>query len=106
VDEAAAGMNLARMRMKTANELETKRLEAANRHIVAIEERIEMQRSRVARLKGNGIRHDESEKLLMLLLDTLGVMRRYRQQVVDHLVAIRTGQRDRDRSGRDSEAGE
>ncbi|HEX8886488.1 MAG TPA: hypothetical protein VF797_18525 [Noviherbaspirillum sp.] len=78
--------------MKTVIELETERLETANRHIVATEERIEMQRRRIAKLKGNGAFYDHSEKLLASLLDTLGVMRKYRQQVVSHLVQARLQQ--------------
>lgn len=90
--------------METMRELETRRLEAANRHIVATEERIEIQRMRVARLRNNGMRHDEPEKLLTLLLDALSVMRRYRQQVIGHLVELRT--RHRQHAARERDAGE
>ena len=74
--------------MDTSKELETQRLETANRHIIAMEERIEMQRRRVAKLKRQGVCRGESEKLLSVLLE----LRRYRQQVINHLVQIRIEQ--------------
>ena len=78
--------------MKATMEVERERFEAANRHIVATEERIDKQRRRIAQLKSRGARSDESERLLTSLLDVLGVMQRYRQQVLVHLVAIMSSQ--------------
>ena len=78
--------------MKATMEVERKRFETANRHIVVTEDRIEMQRRRIAQLKSKGARCDESENLLISLLDVLGVMQRYRQQVLVHLVEIMTSQ--------------
>lgn len=78
--------------MKATMEVERERFESANRHIVATEDRIETQRRRIARLKSKGARCDESENLLISLLDVLSVMQRYRQQVLIHLVEIMTSQ--------------
>lgn len=80
--------------MKTVVEVETERLESANRHIVAVEDRIQSQRRRIANLVTKGVQFEHSEKLLASLVDTLGVMQKYRQQVIYHLVEARLQQQD------------
>ena len=78
--------------MKLTLKVERERFDTANRHIAATEDRIEMQRRRIAKLRSKGARCDESENLLIALLDVLSVMQRYRQQVLVHLMEMMSSQ--------------